>query len=48
VATLKAHAPLAERPGRPPGDFGRILAAAGTATPSPGDDLPETWLNSRD
>jgi N-acetylglutamate synthase/N-acetylornithine aminotransferase len=49
VATLKARATLAERAARAtPGDFGRILAAAGTATPIPGDELPETWLNSRD
>lgn len=41
VATLKARGYLAERAARAkPGDFGRILAKAGTATTIPGDELP--------
>ena len=49
VATLKARGYLAERAARAtPGDLGRILAKAGTATPIPGDELPEGWPNSND
>ena len=49
VATLKARGYLAERAARAtPGDLGRILAKAGTATPIPGDELPEGWPNSHD
>lgn len=44
VATLKACGYLAERAARAtPSDLGRILAKAGTATPIPGDELPEGW-----
>jgi hypothetical protein len=44
VAALKARGYLAERAARAvPGDFGRILAKAGTPTPVPGDELPEFW-----
>ena len=44
VAALKARSYLAERAARAtPGDLGRILAKAGTATPIPGDELPEGW-----
>ena len=44
VATLKARGYLAERGARAAsGDFGRILAKAGTPTPIPGDELPEGW-----
>ena len=47
VATLKARGHLAERATRAtPGDLGRILAKAGTATPIPGDELPEGWPGS--
>lgn len=42
VATLKARGHLAERAARAiNGDLGRILAKSGTATPIPGDELPE-------
>ena len=41
VATLKARGYLAERAAS--GDLGRILAKSGTATPIPGDELPEGW-----
>jgi len=42
VATLKARGTLAKRAARAtPGDLGRILAKAGTATPIIGDELPE-------
>jgi N-acetylglutamate synthase/N-acetylornithine aminotransferase len=42
IATLKARGYLAERAARAkPGDFGRILAKAGTADPVPGDELPD-------
>ena len=48
VATLKARGYLAERAARAmPGDLGRILAKAGTATPIPGDELPEGWPDNR-
>ncbi len=48
VATLKARGYLAERASRATtGDLGRILAKAGTATPIPGDELPEGWPESR-
>ncbi len=44
VAALKARGYLAERTTRAtPGDLGRILAKAGTATPVPGNELPEGW-----
>ena len=44
VAALKARGYLAERAARTmPGDVQRILAKAGTATPIPGDELPEGW-----
>ena len=44
VAASKARNYLAERAARAtPGDLGRILAKAGTATPIPGDELPEGW-----
>ena len=44
VAALKARGCLAERATRAmPGDLRRILAKAGTATPIPGDELPEGW-----
>jgi hypothetical protein len=44
VATLKARGYLAERAARAtPGDLGRVLAKSGTATPIPGDELPEGW-----
>jgi len=47
VATLKARGYLAERAaGATPGDLGRILASAGTATLIPGDELPEGWPDS--
>ena len=49
VATLKARGHMAERAARAtPGDLGRILAKAGTATPIPGDELPEDWPNIHD
>ena len=42
VATLKARGYLAERAARAkPGEFGRVLAKAGTAASVPGDELPE-------
>jgi len=42
VATLKARGYLAERAARAkPGEFGRVLAKAGTAVSVPGDELPE-------
>ena len=48
VATSKAHGHLAKRAARAAaGDLGRILAKAGTATPIPGDELPEGWPDSR-
>ncbi len=35
---------LAERAARAvPGDFGRILAKAGTPVAIPGDELPDSW-----
>jgi hypothetical protein len=44
IAALKARAYLAERGGRAaPGDFGRILAKAGTSTQIEGDELPDEW-----
>jgi hypothetical protein len=44
VAVLKARGSLAERGARAvAGDFGCVLAKAGTPTPVPGDDLPEGW-----
>ena len=47
VATLKARGYLAKRAAHAtPGDLGRILAKARTATPIPGDDLPEGWPDS--
>jgi len=47
VAILKAYGYLAERAAcATPGDLGRILARAGTATPIPGDELPEGWPDS--
>lgn len=47
VATLKARGYLAERAARAmPGDLGRILAKAGTATPISGDELPKNWPES--
>lgn len=47
VASLKARGYLAERAARAtPGNLGRILAKAGTATPIPGDELPEGWPDS--
>jgi antitoxin component of MazEF toxin-antitoxin module len=47
VATLKARGYLTERAARATaGDLGRILAKAGTATPIPGDELPEDWPDS--
>jgi hypothetical protein len=45
VAVLKARGYLAERAARAvPGELGRVLAVAGTATPVPGDELPDGWL----
>lgn len=47
VAALKARSYLSERAARAtPGDLGRILTKAGTATPVPGDELPEGWPGS--
>ena len=47
VAALKARDYLEERATRAtPGDLGRILAKAGTATPITGDELPENWPSS--
>ena len=47
VATLKARGYLSERATRAVlGDLGRILVKAGTATPIPGDELPESWSGS--
>ena len=47
VATLKARGYLSERAARAvPGDLGRILVKAGTATSLPGDELPEGWPGS--
>ena len=47
VAALKARGYLAERAARAtPGDLGRVLAKAGTATLIPGDELPEGWPES--
>ena len=47
VTTLKARGYLAEHAARAvPVDLGRILAKAGTATPIPGDELPEGWPES--
>ena len=47
VAASKARSYLAERASRAtPGDLGRILAKAGTATPIPGDELPGGWPDS--
>ena len=44
VAALEARGYLAERAARAtPGDLRRILEKAGTATPVPGDELPEGW-----
>lgn len=44
VAALKARGYLTERAARAkPGEFGRIVAKAGSATPIPGDELPEAW-----
>jgi hypothetical protein len=44
VAALKARGYLAERALRSvPGDFGRILAKAGTPVAIPGDELPDSW-----
>ncbi len=44
LAGLKARGYLAERTARAkPGEFGRILAKAGSATAIPGDELPEDW-----
>jgi len=44
VAALKARGCLADRSARAkPGEFARILAKAGSATPIPGDELPEGW-----
>ena len=49
VAALKARDYLEERAARAtPGDLGRILAEAGTATPITGDELPEDWPSSHD
>ena len=49
VATLKARGYLAERAARAaPGDLMRILGKAGTATPVPGDELPEGWPGRRE
>lgn len=49
VAALKARDYLEERAARAtPGDLGRILAKAGTATPITGDELPENWPSSYD
>ena len=42
VAALKAREYLAERAARArPGEFARLLAKAGDATPVAGDELPE-------
>ena len=47
VVTLKVRGYLVDRATRAMvGDLGRILAKAGTATPIPGDELPEGWPNS--
>ena len=47
VAALKARDYLEERAARAtPGDLGRILVKAGTATHIPGDELPENWPSS--
>ena len=47
VAALKARGYLAGHAARAtPGDLGRVLAKAGTATPIPGDELPEGWPES--
>jgi hypothetical protein len=47
VATLKARGYLAERAARAASDdLGRVLAKSGTATPIPGDELPEDWAGS--
>ncbi len=44
VAMLKARSYLAMRAARAaPGDLGRILAEAGSATSIPGVELPEGW-----
>ncbi len=44
VAALKARFYLEARAARAvPGDFGRLLAKAGTAASVPGDELPENW-----
>ena len=47
VAASKARSYLAERAARAtPGNLGRILAKAGTATPIRGDELPKGWPDS--
>lgn len=47
VAALKARSYLAERAARAtPGDLGRILTKAGTATLVPGDESPDDWPSS--
>ena len=47
LATLKVLGYLPKRAARAmPGDLGCILAKAGTATPIPGDKLPEDWPSS--
>jgi hypothetical protein len=45
VAALKARKYLEGRAARAvPGEMARLLAKAGTATPLPGDEVPEGWL----
>lgn len=47
VAALKARKYLEDRAARAvPGEMGRLLAKAGTATPLPGDEVPEGWLGN--
>lgn len=49
VASLKARGYLAERAARAkPGEFGRILAKAGSVEAVPGDELPADWVGERD
>jgi hypothetical protein len=44
VVSLKARGYLTERAARAkPGEFGRILAKAGSAEAIPGDELPDGW-----
>ena len=48
VASLKARGYLAERAARAkPGEFGGILAKAGSAEAIPGDELPDVWPAER-